>query len=72
MNHIQIRFNTKANGSTLIWRIIIDGKEHLADSVEINGRCYGEESIVNNEKKYNIACDGYVTWQENKAIINTA
>ena len=71
MSQIQIRFNTKANGSPLVWRIVEDGKEILAEEVEINGTSYGEKSIVNGEIKYNIACDGEITWSGNKATINT-
>jgi hypothetical protein len=71
VSHIQIRFNTKANGSNLVWRIIIDGLENLAEEVEIIGTCYGEKSIVDGENKYNIACNGKVYWKENKAIITT-
>jgi len=69
--HIQMRFNTKANGSPLVWRVIVDGQEYLAEDVEINGKCYGEKSIVDGEIKYNVACDGTINWDETKAIINT-
>lgn len=71
MSHIQIRFNTKANGSSLVWRIVIDSVEYLAEQVEIVGKCYGEKSIVNGEQKYNLACNGNVIWDNNKAIITT-
>jgi hypothetical protein len=70
MSHIQIRFNTKANGSPFVWRVISDGQENLAENVEINGKCYGEKSIVDGETKYNIACDGTITWKETTAVIN--
>lgn len=66
-----MRFNTKANGSPLVWRVIVDEQEHLAEDVEIIGKCYGEKSIVNGETKYNIACDGIINWDGTKAIINT-
>lgn len=69
--HVQVRFNTKANGSPLVWRVIVDEQEYLAEDVEIIGKCYGEKSIVNDETKYNIACNGIVTWDGNKAIINS-
>ena len=71
MSHIQIRFNTKFNESSLVWRIIADGVENLAEEVEIIGTCYGEKSIVDGENKYNIACNGDITWIGNKAIITT-
>lgn len=62
-SHIQVRYNTKAKDSHLVWRVIIDGQEYLASAIEIDGYCYGEVSYVNNEKKLNIACYGYVEWQ---------
>ena len=68
-NHIQVRFNTKTKNGEVPWRIIIDGKEYLAQTVEIHGSMYGEESIVNEEKKFNIACHGRVTWQGTNAYI---
>ena len=52
-NHIQIRYNTKMQNGQLPWRVIIDGKEHLAQTVEIHGSVYGEESTVNEEIKFN-------------------
>lgn len=60
--HFQIRYNTKVGDGDLVWRIIVDGKESLASSIEINGYVYGESSIVNGEKKMNIACDGKIYW----------
>lgn len=39
--------------------------------IEIIGTCYGKKSIVDGENKYNIACNGEVSWKENKAIITT-
>lgn len=71
MSHIQIRFNTKANGSLLVWRVIVNGQEYLAEQIEIIGTCYGEQSIVDGNNKYNIACDGTISWIDNKAIITT-
>ena len=71
MSHIQVRFNTKANGSPLVWRVVVDGNEILAEHVEIHGSCYSEESLVSGEKKYNIACHGTVEFVENKAVIKT-
>ena len=70
MKHIQVRFNTRANGSPLVWRVVIDGQENLAENIKIIGKCYGEKSIVDGETKYNIACNGTVTWEETTAIIN--
>jgi hypothetical protein len=69
-NHIQIRYNTQEKENKLPpWRLIIDGKEFFANTVEVNGSVYSEESYVNGEKKYNIACHGRVTWQSTNAFI---
>ena len=69
--HIQIRYNTKVGDGDLVWRVVVDGKEKLASSIEIRGYVYGEQSIVNNERKMNIACDGKVYWSGSRAEIVT-
>ena len=30
---IKLRYNTECNDNRLFWRVLIDGKEHLAESV---------------------------------------
>ncbi len=37
MFKIQIRFNTDHNGSGLLWRVLINGVEHLASEVQAMG-----------------------------------
>ena len=69
--HIQIRYNTKVGDGDLVWRVVIDGEEKLASSIEIQGYVYGEQSIVNGDRKMNIACDGKVYWQGTRAKIET-
>jgi hypothetical protein len=69
--HFQIRYNTKVGDGDLVWRIIIDGEEALASSIEIRGYMYGESSIVNGERKMNIACDGKIYWHGSRAEIHT-
>jgi hypothetical protein len=69
--HFQIRYNTKVNNGDLVWRIIIDGKETLASHIYIHGYVYGESSLVNNERKMNIACDGKIYWRGTSAEIIT-
>lgn len=71
VNHIQIRYNTKVGDGPLVWRVVIDGQEQLASSVEIRGYVYGEQSIVNGDRKMNIACDGKVYWRGTAAEIIT-
>jgi hypothetical protein len=69
--HFQIRYNTKVGDGDLVWRIIIDGEEALASSIEIRGYTYGESSIVAGERKMNIACDGQIYWSGTRAEIVT-
>jgi hypothetical protein len=42
MNKYHVRFNTKHNGSDLVWRIFENGVEHLATDVRIIGETYTE------------------------------
>ncbi len=69
--HFQIRYNTNVESGDLVWRIIIDGKELLASNIQIRGYTYGESSIVNGERKMNIACDGRIYWTGTSAEIIT-
>ena len=69
--HIQIRYNTKVGDGDLVWRVVIDGEEKLASSIEIRGYVYGEQSMVNGDRKMNIACDGKVYWSGTRAEITT-
>jgi len=71
IQHIQIRYNTKAGDSDLVWRVIADGEEKLASSIEIHGYIYGESSIVNNDRKMNMACDGKIYWHGTRAEVIT-
>jgi len=72
-DNIMIRFNTKAkNGDPLVWRIIVNGQEHLASDFEILGYVYSELSKENDVTKYNVGCLGRVRWYGTKAIILTA
>jgi hypothetical protein len=71
MSHIQVRFNTHNNGGLLPWRIFIDGEEFLASQIEIIGVVKGELSYEGEVQKYNIACDGEVTWDGTIAKVVT-
>jgi hypothetical protein len=70
--HIQIRYNTKVGEGPLVWRVVIDGEEKLASSIEIRGYVYGEQSVVDGDRKMNIACDGKVYWSGARAEIVTS
>lgn len=67
--HFQIRYNTKVADGDLVWRIIADGEESLASSIEISGYVYGESSFINGERKMNISCDGKIYWNGTSAEI---
>ncbi len=71
MKKYHIRFNTKHNGSNLVWRVFENGKEHLASEVRIIGETYTECTIEQGETKWNIACQGNLRWENKTAIITT-
>jgi len=71
MNKYHIRFNTKHNGSNLVWRIFENGIEHLAEDVRLIGETFTECTEEFGEVKYNIACYGRLVWQDKVAIIIT-
>ena len=60
MNKYHIRFNTRHNGSDLVWRVFENGQEHLATDVRLIG-----------ETKWNIACYGRLVWVDQTAVIVT-
>jgi hypothetical protein len=70
MNKYHIRFNTKHNGSPLVWRVFENGVEHLAQDVRIIGETF-TECTEENETKWNIACYGRLIWVDKTAVILT-
>ena len=72
-DEIIIRFNTKAKAEdSLVWRIFINGQEHLSSGFEIQGYIYDVVSYDNNIKKYNVGCKGRVRWNGTFADIYAA
>lgn len=69
IQHIQVRYNQKCGNSPLVWRVIINGEEHLASHVEIHGWVYSESSMVEGERKMNLACKGRVKWYNTQIVI---
>jgi hypothetical protein len=69
MHKYHIRFNTKHNGTSLVWRIFEDGVEHLARDVRIIGETFTECTHEHGETKWNIACNGRIVWDDQIAII---
>lgn len=70
--HFHIRYNTKVGNGDLVWRVVADGEEKLASSIEIRGYIYGEPSFVDGERKMNIACYGKIYWHGTRAEIITS
>mgnify|MGYP003330389640 FL=1 len=72
MKEILIRFNTKAlPNDPLVWRIIVDGIEHLASGFEITGFIQDYTNEYQGETKWNVKCKGKLDWKGSKAIIVT-
>ena len=72
-DEIILRFNTKAEeGNPLVWRVYINGVEHLASGFEVHGYMYDQISYEREVKKFNVGCKGRVRWDETKAVIITA
>jgi hypothetical protein len=71
MNKYHARFNTKHNGSNLVWRIFENGQEHLASDVRILGETFTESTHEHGETKWNIACLGRMIWVDTVAVIVT-
>jgi hypothetical protein len=36
---VQIRYNTESDGTSMCWRLLVDGEEILVHGVEINKSC---------------------------------
>jgi len=70
VNKYHIRFNTKNNGSNLVWRVFENGVEHLASEVRIlGGETFTERTEEHGETKWNIACFGNLVWKDSVAFI---
>ena len=70
---IILRFNTKAeNGNPLVWRVYVNGVEHLASGFEVHGYMYDQISYEGKVKKFNVGCKGRVRWDGTKALILAA
>jgi len=69
VNKYHVRFNTKHNGSKLVWRVFENGKEHLATDVRMIGETFTETTEEHGETKWNIACYGRIVWVDQVAVI---
>lgn len=53
MKELKIRFNTENTDGVMVWRVLIDGKEHLASNVNIITPSYTTKDTLE---------DGRVKW----------
>ena len=70
MIDIKIRFNTENTGN-LVWRVLIDNEEHLAEHIEIKVPVYTSKDILPDGKiKYHISCTcSELIWNEKRELV---
>lgn len=72
-DEIILRFNTKAQpGDPLVWRVFVNGVEHLASGFSITGYIHDIVSEENGVTKWNVGCKGRVRWDGTIANIITS
>ena len=69
MNKYHIRFNTRHNGSDLVWRVFENGQEHLVKSFKITAPMFDEVTVEDGATKWNVCCYGYMTIKDDVATI---
>ncbi len=73
---ISIRFNTlyeKSENQAYVWRVIVDGHEHLATDIECLVPTYGtKDEIADGVYKWHLSCNGQLTWDGTKAVIRNS
>jgi hypothetical protein len=42
----RVRYNTLSDGSTLCWRLILDGKEFLVNNIDIQAPCFTSKDWI--------------------------
>jgi len=71
---IKIRFNTekeKTDPNLPAWRVLVNGQEKLATSVEIRVPSITTmDHLPAGQVKWHISCEGFATWQDQTCIIN--
>ena len=66
MHKVKVRFNHDAGDSNLKWRVVIDEKEHLAESVEILVPMTTTKDLINGVEKWHVSCTpDLITWDGN-------
>jgi hypothetical protein len=71
-DQILVRFNTKWKDDPQHrqWRVLVNGKETLADCVIIKTLAITVEEPIAGEQKFHFNCHGKVTWQNDTAVID--
>ena len=72
MSRVSIRSNHDSGDSDLKWRILIDGKENLASSIEVLTASTTTKDIIEGVgEKYHITCDpDIITWDGSKVTLS--
>jgi uncharacterized membrane protein len=72
MSRVSIRYNHDSGDSDLKWRILIDGKENLASSIEVLTASTTTKDIIEGVgEKYHITCDpDIITWDGSKVTLS--
>jgi hypothetical protein len=69
MKKYHIRYNTHHGSSDYVWRIFENGVEHLVKDFKIFVPMYGEKTIEDGVVKWNVACEGKMTIEQDIATI---
>jgi hypothetical protein len=70
MNQYYIRFNTKHGDTDLVWRVFENDKEYLVKGLSISVPVYDKSTIESGIVKWNIACNGFLSIENDIAYIN--
>lgn len=69
MNKYHIRYNTQHGETDLVWRVFENGQEYLVKNFRVETPLYGEITVENGTKKWNVCCQGFMTIDQDVAFI---
>jgi uncharacterized membrane protein len=70
-NTVKIRYNHDAGESPLKWRVVINGKEHLAKQVEILVPMTTTRDFINGFEKWHVSCTpDLITWEGDNVTLS--
>jgi len=74
VQNIQVRYNTLSDGEHLCWRLILDGTEHLVNSINVQVPCFTSRDWLEEkgEFKHHISmcnCTVQVDEQGNATVL---